>query len=73
LTQKTQAEALDFVKKEDQARRRYVTSYFKADPDDPLLYDLTVNLGRFSVEDAAHVIGQGFLTWAKHMERAPQR
>jgi cytidylate kinase len=70
LTKKSEAEALDFVKMEDHDRRRYVTSYFKADPDDPLRYDLCLNIGRFSFEGAAQVIGQAFLVWAKQLEGA---
>lgn len=70
LTRKPESEALEFVRKEDQARRRYVTSYFKADPDDPLLYDVTLNLARLSIESAAELIGESFLIWAKHKDLA---
>lgn len=40
----------------DRARKRYIRAHFKADIDDPLLYDLTLNTDRFSDMEAARLI-----------------
>ncbi|MCX6902664.1 MAG: cytidylate kinase-like family protein, partial [Verrucomicrobia bacterium] len=57
--------ALDFIKKEDVARKHYLKAYFRADPDDDLLYDLVINTARFSPEEAATLIGEAVLAWTK--------
>jgi cytidylate kinase len=53
-----EAEAAKFVREHDQGRRRYVRRYFNADIDDPTLYDVTLNTGRFGFARAAEVIAQ---------------
>ena len=53
-----EAEAAKFVREKDKARRRYVRSYFNAEIDDPTLYDVTLNTGRFGFARAAEVIAQ---------------
>jgi cytidylate kinase len=50
-----------FVVRTDRARRRYVKRHFRAKIDDPLTYDLTINTGRLSFEDAAVLIGSATL------------
>jgi len=40
----------------DQSRRDFVQRYFQRDSNDPHLYDVVVNLDRFSVEDATDII-----------------
>jgi cytidylate kinase len=40
----------------DRARARFLRKYFKADPDDPLLYHLVLNTGRVSYDEAVDVI-----------------
>ena len=40
----------------DDSRKEFVRRYFKADLDDPVHYDLVVNTGRFSEQDAASII-----------------
>jgi cytidylate kinase len=57
--------ALELIKKEDAARRHYFKTYFKADPDDLLLYDLTINTDRIASDEAARLIGEAVLGWAK--------
>jgi cytidylate kinase len=54
----TEAEAAKFVREKDQARRRYLRRYFNAEIDDPTLYDVTLNTGRFGFARAAEVIAQ---------------
>lgn len=56
--QLSEAEAAKFVREKDHARRRYVRRYFNAEIDDPTLYDVTLNTGRFGFARAAEVIAQ---------------
>jgi cytidylate kinase len=42
----------------DDVRRRYVQRYFHRDVLDPLLYDVQINTGKTSIEDAASMIEQ---------------
>ena len=56
--QLNEAEAAKFVREKDQARHRYVSRYFNAKIDDPTLYDVTLNTGRFGFARAAEVVAQ---------------
>jgi CMP/dCMP kinase len=42
----------------DEDRRRYVQRYFHRDVLDPMLYDLQINTGRLSIEEAVTVVEQ---------------
>ncbi|MEP7087904.1 MAG: cytidylate kinase-like family protein [Gemmatimonadota bacterium] len=42
----------------DDVRRRYVQRYFHRDVNDPLLYDLQINTGKTTIEEAAGMIEQ---------------
>jgi cytidylate kinase len=53
--------ALQLMKKEDRARKRYVRRYFHQDIDDPLLYHLTINTDRLAIEEATRLIGEAVL------------
>jgi cytidylate kinase len=53
--------ALEFIQTEDRGRERYLKKYFKADVDDPLLYDLTINTDRISHHHAAKLIAEAVL------------
>ena len=53
-----ETEAAKFVREKDHARRRYVRRYFNAEIDDPTLYDVTLNTGRFGFARAAETIAQ---------------
>lgn len=53
------AEAKEYARTEDLARKRYVKKYFEADIDDPLLYHLVINTDRVPYEEAARVIAEG--------------
>jgi hypothetical protein len=57
-----------FIEKEDAARRHYLKAYFGKDPDDVLLYDLVLNTARFSTEEAARLIGEAVVEWAKNVK-----
>ncbi len=53
--------ALEFIRKSDRGRVRYLRKYFKKDIDDPLLYDLVVNTDRFSEDEVVRLIGSTVL------------
>jgi cytidylate kinase len=53
--------AVEFMKKEDRGRRRFLRRYFHRDVADPLLYHLTINTDRFSHEEATRLIGDAVL------------
>ncbi len=53
--------ALDFMRKEDRGRQRYVKRYFHQNIDDPLLYHLIINTDRLSQEEATRLIGDAVL------------
>ena len=58
---KTSAEARKFCLEEDQARARYVKTYFNADIDDPLGYHLIINTSKVDHDSAARLIGDALL------------
>ncbi len=62
---KTPNEARRFCLEEEQARTRYVKTYFHADINDPLLYHLVVNTSLVGCDHTARIIGDGVL----HMGR----
>jgi cytidylate kinase len=53
--------ALEFVRREDLGRRRYVKKYFGADIENPLLYHLVINTDWVDGEQAAWMIGNAML------------
>jgi cytidylate kinase len=53
--------AIEFIKKEDLARKHYVKSYFNIDIDDPLLYHMIINTSQISYKKAARMIGLAVL------------
>ncbi len=58
---KSPAEARRFCLEEEQARARYVKTYFHADINDALLYHLVINTSRVGCENAARIIGDEVL------------
>ena len=48
--------AHDFIRREDGGRKRYLSKYFNARIDDPLLYHLIINTGLVSYDEAARMI-----------------
>jgi len=55
-------QATDFLKKDDQARKNYLSTYFHKQIDDPLLYHLTINTHHFSYDHAAELIADAVMT-----------
>lgn len=49
--------ALEFMRKEDRGRQRYLKEHFGEDIDDPMLYHMIINTDQVAYEDAAVVIG----------------
>jgi len=58
-------DALELIKKEDHGYKLYLKDYFKADSDDCMLFDLVINTAHLHPDDAAHLISEAVLTWAK--------
>jgi CMP/dCMP kinase len=58
-------EAMDFVPKEDINRRHYLKTYYNKDVDDPLLYDIIINTGECTYDEAAEMIGKAVLKRTK--------
>jgi len=52
----TRKSALDYIRREDVGRKRYVKKYFGVDVDDPLLYHLSLNTDIVTVEEATDTI-----------------
>jgi CMP/dCMP kinase len=57
----SRSEAIKFVPEEDEARRTYLKTYYHKDVDDPLLYDIVINTGECTYEEAAEMIGKTVL------------
>ncbi|MBL9138263.1 MAG: cytidylate kinase-like family protein [Verrucomicrobiales bacterium] len=57
----SEAEARDFIRREDSGRERYVRTNFDADIADPLGYHLVLNTEWLTVEQAAELIGLAVL------------
>lgn len=55
------AAATEYITKTDRGRQRYLKEHYKAEIDDPLLYDLVINTDRISCENAAMTIAESML------------
>jgi cytidylate kinase len=55
-------QAIEFLKKDDQARKNFISTYFHKQIDDPLIYHITINTHRFSYERSAELITSGLMT-----------
>ncbi len=49
-------DAVDYIKKEDENRKEYISAYFHKDVEDPLLYDFVLNTSSISHEEASEII-----------------
>ena len=56
FTNLSRSDAYAYIKREDAARRRYLKSNYSGDVQDPHLYHLIINTGRFTYKEAAQVI-----------------
>lgn len=57
----TREEAREFVRREDNARSRYLKTHFQSEISDPLGYHLVLNTEWFTEEEAAELIGQAVI------------
>jgi cytidylate kinase len=55
-------QAAEFLKKDDHARRNYISTYFHKQIDDPLNYHLIINTHRFHHDPAAEMIADAVMT-----------
>ena len=53
----TQREAKEFIYREEFKRRNYVKKYFQREIEDPLLYDLVINVDNFPRQEIIEIIG----------------
>jgi len=51
-------EALNYIKKEDENRKKYLKSHFHVNADNPLLYHMTVNTDLLTHKGAAYLIAE---------------
>lgn len=49
-------QAIDFMKREDENRREYISAYFHKDIEDPLQYHAVINTSELGYEQAAELI-----------------
>ena len=49
--------AFDYIKKKDEARKRYIKDNFGKNLNDPLLYHVVINTDLINYEEAAQLIG----------------
>ncbi len=52
----SKSQAMDYIKKEDENRKKYLKSHFFRDPDDATLYDLIINTGKLSYTETSEII-----------------
>lgn len=55
-------QAAEFLKKDDQARKNYISTYFHKQIDDPLLYHLTINTHCVNHDHTAEIIADAVMT-----------
>jgi cytidylate kinase len=63
----TEKEALNYIKKEDENRKKYLKSYFDVDADDPLLYHMVVNTDLLTHKGAAYLIAEAVVLKFSHL------
>jgi cytidylate kinase len=61
ICDKSRPEAIEYIKKEDLARKNYLKKYFNKDVADPLLYNMVINTSPLGYNKAAEVIGNTIL------------
>ncbi len=58
----TGKEAVEFIKKEDLARKNYLKKYFNKDSEDPSLYNIIINTGLVGYKKSAVIIAKDLMT-----------
>ena len=54
----SKTEAMKYIQKEEECRKKYLKSHFFRDPDDVTLYHLIINTGKLSYEESAELIAE---------------
>ena len=67
IMEMTEKEALNYIKKEDENRKKYLKSYFHVDADDPLLYHMTVNTDLLTHKGTAYLIAEAVVLKFSHL------
>lgn len=67
IMEMTEKEALNYIKKEDENRKKYLKSYFHVDADDPLLYHMTVNTDLLTHKGTAYLIAETVVLKFSHL------
>lgn len=67
LMELSEKEALSYIKKEDENRKKYLKSYFHVDADDPLLYHMTVNTDLLTHKGTAYLIAEAVVLKFSHL------
>jgi hypothetical protein len=67
LMDMNEKEALQYIKKEDENRKKYIKSYFHADVEDPLLYHMIVNTDLLTHKGAAYLIAEAVVLKFSHL------
>lgn len=57
----SKSEAMEYIKREDDNRKKYLKSHFFHEPDDATLYSLLINTGRLSFIESAEVIANAVM------------
>ena len=63
----TEKEALNYIKKEDENRKRYLKSYFNVDIEDPLFYHMVVNTDLLTHKGASYLIAEAVVLKFSHL------
>jgi cytidylate kinase len=64
----TREEAEKYIMKTESERRAFVRQYFHADLTDMDHYDMTINMGKISVDAAVDAVKCAFLVWKKQIK-----
>ena len=59
--QYSKADAMKYIKKEDESRKKYHKSHFFKDPNDATLYHLIINTGKLNYEESASLIAEAVI------------
>ncbi len=57
----SKSKAIEYIKKEDANRKKYLKSHFFRDLDDATLYHLTLNMGKLSLDESASLIAEAVI------------
>jgi cytidylate kinase len=57
----SKTKAMDYIKKEDNNRKKYLKSHFFRDPDDVTLYNLVINTGKLTYSETAEIIANAVI------------